>query len=93
MSGRRVCEQCGASYHIEYKPTTKPDVCDVCGGKTVQRADDAPETVLSRLEVYEEKTAPLKDYYWESGKLVTVEGQDSVADTTKLVFEALGIAE
>ena len=91
MSGRRVCENCGASYHIEYKPTTKPGVCDICGGKTVQRADDAPETVLSRLEVYEEKTAPLKDYYWETGKLVTVEGQEEVADTTKLVFEALGI--
>ena len=91
MSGRRVCEKCGASYHIEYKPTTKRDICDVCGGKTVQRADDAPETVLSRLEVYEEKTAPLKDYYWETGKLVSVEGQEEVADTTKLVFEALGI--
>ena len=57
----------------------------------MQRADDAPETVLSRLEVYEEKTAPLKDYYWETGKLVTVEGQEEVADTTKLVFDALGI--
>lgn len=91
MSGRRVCEKCGASYHIEYKPTTKPGICDVCGGKAVQRADDAPETVLSRLEVYEEKTAPLKDYYWETGKLVTVEGQEKVEDTTKLVFEALGI--
>ena len=93
MSGRRVCEQCGASYHIEYKPTTKPGICDVCGGKAVQRADDAPETVLSRLDVYEEKTAPLKDYYWETGKLVTVEGQEEVADTTKLVFEALGIQD
>ena len=91
MSGRRVCEKCGASYHIEYKPTTKPGICDVCGGKAVQRADDAPETVLSRLEVYEEKTAPLKDYYWETGKLVTVDGQEEVADTTKLVFDALGI--
>jgi adenylate kinase len=93
MSGRRVCEKCGASYHIEYKPTTKPGICDVCGGKAVQRADDAPETVLSRLDVYEEKTAPLKDYYWETGKLVTVEGQEEVADTTKLVFEALGIQD
>ena len=49
MSGRRVCEACGASYHIEYKPTAVEDVCDKCGAKTVQRADDAPETVLSRL--------------------------------------------
>ena len=91
MSGRRVCESCGASYHIEYKPTTVEGICDKCGGKTVQRADDAPETVLSRLKVYQEKTAPLKDYYAKVGKLVTVEGQEEVADTTKLVFKALGV--
>jgi len=93
MSGRRVCESCGASYHIEYKPTTVEGVCDKCGGKTVQRADDAPETVLSRLQVYQEKTAPLKAYYAKTGKLVTVTGQEEVADTTKLVFDALGITE
>ncbi len=91
MSGRRVCEKCGASYHIEYKPTKQEGICDLCGGNAVQRADDAPETVLSRLEVYAEKTAPLKDYYSKTGKLVTVEGQNEVAETTKLVFDALGI--
>ncbi len=91
MSGRRVCEACGASYHIEYKPTQVEGVCDKCGAKTVQRADDAPETVLSRLEVYREKTAPLKAFYDKTGKLLTVEGQEEVADTTKLVFEALGV--
>lgn len=91
MSGRRVCEACGASYHIEFNPTKAEGVCDKCGGKTVQRKDDAPETVLSRLNVYQEKTAPLKAYYEKTGKLVTVEGQDEVADTTKLVFTALGI--
>ena len=93
MSGRRVCEACGASYHVEYKPTAAEGVCDKCGGKTVQRADDAPETVLSRLQVYQEKTAPLKAYYAKTGKLLTVEGQEEVADTTKLVFEALGIKD
>ena len=93
MSGRRVCEACGASYHVEYKPTKAEGVCDACGGKTVQRKDDAPETVLERLAVYAEKTAPLKGYYEKTGKLVTVTGQEEVADTTKLVFETLGIAE
>ena len=93
MSGRRVCEKCGASYHIEYKPTKAEGKCDSCGGNVVQRKDDAPETVLSRLAVYAEKTAPLKDYYEKTGKLVTVEGQEEVADTTKLVFEALGITD
>lgn len=91
MSGRRVCEGCGASYHVEYKPTAVKGVCDACGGKTVQRKDDAPETVLERLSVYEEKTAPLKGYYEKTGKLVTVTGQEEVADTRKLVFETLGI--
>ena len=91
MSGRRVCEKCGASYHVEYKPTKVEGICDKCGGKAVQRADDAPETVLSRLQVYQEKTAPLKEYYAKTGKLLTVEGQEEVADTTKLVFAALGI--
>ncbi len=91
MSGRRVCESCGASYHIDYKPTKVEGICDKCGGKAVQRADDAPETVLSRLAVYKEKTEPLKDYYSKTGKLVTVEGQEEVADTTKLVFKALGV--
>ena len=93
MSGRRVCEKCGASYHIEYKPTKAEGICDSCGGNVVQRKDDAPETVLSRFSVYQEKTAPLKDYYEKTGKLVTVEGQEEVADTTKLVFAALGITE
>ncbi len=91
MSGRRVCENCGASYHIVHNPTKVEGVCDKCGGKTVQRADDAPETVLSRLAVYKEKTAPLKSYYEQKGKLRTVKGQDGVAETTALVFEALGI--
>ena len=91
MSGRRVCESCGASFHIEYKRTKVEGICDKCGGNTVQRADDAPETVLSRLAVYHEKTAPLKDYYANTGKLISVEGQEEVADTTKLVFEALGV--
>ena len=93
MSGRRVCESCGASYHVEYKPTKVEGICDKCSGKAVQRADDAPETVLSRLQVYQEKTAPLKEYYAKTGKLRTVEGQEEVADTTKMVFAALGIKD
>ena len=89
LSGRRVCEGCGASYHIEYNPSKVDGICDKCGAKTVIRKDDQPETVLERLAVYHEKTAPLKDYYANQGKLVTVEGQEEVADTTKLVFAAL----
>ena len=89
LSGRRVCEDCGNSYHTEYKPTKVEGICDKCGGKTVQRKDDAPETVLSRLETYHKQTAPLKDYYAAKGLLKTVEGQQTVEETSALVLEAL----
>ncbi len=91
MSGRRVCLKCGATYHLEYKKSKVEGVCDFCSDALVQRKDDAPETVLERLKIYHEQTEPLKDYYAKSGKLVTVEGQELVSDTTKLVFEALEI--
>ncbi len=89
MSGRRVCEKCGASYHTEFKKPDKEGVCNVCEGKLVTRKDDESETVKNRLNVYHEQTEPLKDYYKNCGKLITVEGQDEVKDTTRLVLEAL----
>lgn len=89
LSGRRVCEKCGATYHIEYNPTKTEGICDKCGANVIIRKDDQPETVLERLAVYHEKTAPLKDYYQKQGKLVTVKGQEEVADTYKLTLEAV----
>lgn len=89
LGGRRVCLKCGATYHLEYKKPKKEGICDVCGDELVQRKDDKPETVIDRLNVYHEQTEPLKDYYAKTGKLVIVEGQEEVADTTALVFKAL----
>ena len=89
MSGRRVCEKCGASYHTEFKKPEVEGVCNLCGGKLVIRKDDEPETVKNRLNVYHEQTEPLKDFYKSCGKLITVEGQDKVEDTTRLVLDAL----
>lgn len=89
MSGRRVCENCGASYHLLYKKPEQEGVCGKCGGTLVQRKDDHPDTVLARLKVYHEETEPLKDYYQKQGKLFTVEGQEEVADTTKLTLAAV----
>lgn len=89
LSGRRVCEKCGSSYHVLYKPTKVEGVCDRCGGKTVQRKDDHPDTVKERLRVYHEQTEPLIDYYTKAGKLVVVEGQEEVADTTALTLKAV----
>ena len=82
-------EKCGASYHTEFKKPAKEGVCNVCEGKLVTRKDDESETVKNRLNVYHEQTEPLKDYYKNCGKLITVEGQDEVKDTTRLVLEAL----
>ncbi len=89
MSGRRVCEKCGASYHTEYKKPDVEGVCNICGGSLVIRKDDEPETVKNRLNVYHEQTEPLKDFYKSCGKLIEVQGQDEVKDTTRLVLEAL----
>lgn len=89
MSGRRVCSKCANSYHLEYKKPKVDGVCDACGGELIQRKDDAPETVQARLAEYHEMTEPLKDFYKKLGKLVIVEGQEEVADTTALVFAAL----
>lgn len=89
MSGRRVCAKCANSYHMEYKKPKQEGICDACGGELIQRKDDAPETVLARLVEYHEMTEPLKGFYENLGKLKVVEGQEEVADTTKLVFAAL----
>ena len=89
MSGRRVCSKCANSYHLLYKKPKTEGVCDACGGELIQRKDDAPETVQARLKEYHEMTEPLKDFYKKLGKLVIVEGQEEVTDTTALVFKAL----
>ncbi len=89
LSGRRVCEGCGASYHVDFKPTKTEGKCDKCGGNVVQRKDDHPDTVIERLKVYHEQTAPLKDFYAGRGILETVEGQEDVAETSKLTLKAV----
>ncbi len=89
LSGRRVCEKCGASYHIDYKPSEQEGICNKCGGNTVQRKDDHPDTIKERLSVYHDQTEPLKGYYEKTGKLTIVEGQEEVKDTTALTLKAL----
>lgn len=89
MSGRRTCPTCGATYHVLYKPSSKGELCDKCGAGLVTRADDEEEVVRGRLAVYEEKTAPLKNYYAQQNKLRLVEGQEELADTTARMEKAL----
>ena len=89
MSGRRVCEKCGASYHLEYKLPAVEGVCDKCAGALVQRKDDHPDTVKARLEIYHQETEPLKNYYEQQGKLTIVEGQATIEQTTALILKAV----
>ncbi len=84
MAGRRVCKKCGATFHTEFKPSPKGEMCP-CGEPLTRRADDDPEVVKSRLETYHSVTEPLKDYYASKGMLKIVEGQDKLEDTTALV--------
>ena len=89
MSGRRVCEKCGASYHIINKKSKVEGVCDLCGGKTVIRKDDQPATVLDRLKAYHEQPEPLVAFYRERGKLAVIPFCPSIEETTAEVMKAL----
>ena len=89
LSGRRVCKTCSASYHTLYKPSQDGETCDKCGEALSIRKDDAPEVVKSRLVVYHDQTEPLKEFYGKKGVLTLVEGQEEVADTTKLTLKAI----
>lgn len=74
LTGRRVCRECGASYHTKNKPPKEENKCDNCGGEVYQRKDDGIDVISTRLETYEENTAPLVDYYKGSGKFVEIDG-------------------
>ena len=90
MSGRRVCEHCGASYHLVAVPPKQEGICDKCGGKLIQRKDDAPETVKARLEVYHKETEPLMAFYAQRGLLRSVENQPTVEETSQAILHVLG---
>lgn len=89
MSGRRVCPDCGMSFHVESKKPATDGICDKCGAELIIRRDDEPSVVLDRLRVYHEQTEPLIDYYTRQGKVRVVEGQDDVSHTRALTLKAL----
>jgi adenylate kinase len=80
ISGRRVCVKAGHNYHVDFDPPKTPDVCDQDGSRLIQRDDDQPDVVRNRLVVYNEKTAPLIDYYDSRGLLRRIDGTRSPAD-------------
>lgn len=91
MAGRRVCKDCGATYHLVTIPPKVPGICDACGGELITRKDDAPETVKDRLAIYHRDTEPLKEFYAGRGKLKSVDSQGSIEGDTKAVLQALGL--
>ena len=90
MTGRRVCSNCGASYHIVANPSKVEGKCDLCGGELMIRKDDAPETVRRRLAVYHEQTEVLKDFYAKLGKLRVVEGNQTIEGVNEDILVAIG---
>ena len=89
MTGRRVCGNCGASYHIEANPSKVEGKCDLCGSELVVRKDDAPETVRRRLVVYHEQTEVLKDFYGKLGKLRLIEGNQTIEGANEDILAAI----
>ena len=90
ITGRRVCSECGAIYHIEGHPTKVEGVCDVCGGAVVQRKDDTIEQLKVRMEEYENSTKPVIDYYGEKGLVHTIDASRNREIVFAEVQEALG---
>ncbi len=83
VTGRRICKNCGATYHVTFNPPEEEGVCDVCGGELYQRPDDNEETVRNRIRVYREQTAPLIAYYNEKGVLEEIHGDQSIDEVTE----------
>ena len=90
ITGRRVCEKCGASYHIKAAKPKVDGICDMCGGKLFQRKDDEEETIKNRLKVYYQKTKPVLDYYVEQGLVRNVSGVGDIEDIFNNIKESLG---
>ena len=89
MTGRRVCAKCGASYHVAANPPKVTGVCDSCGGELIVRKDDKPETVRHRLEVYHASTEVLKEFYGKLGRLVSVNGNQSIEGANQDILKAI----
>lgn len=90
LTGRRVCKKCGASYHVVNIPPKQEGICDTCGGELIQRPDDTAETVKNRIDVYNEQTMPLVDYYEKAGNIVHIDGAKGLEGTFADIVRALG---
>ncbi|HHV38238.1 MAG TPA: adenylate kinase [Tepidimicrobium sp.] len=87
--GRRVCRDCGATYHVEFSPPKEEGICDTCNGELFQREDDKVETVEQRIKVYNEQTEPLIDYYTRKGLILNVDGSKSIDEIFEKISQSL----
>lgn len=90
LIGRRVCRNCGATYHVINMPPEKEGICDICGGELYQRSDDTAATVENRLEVYSTRTAPLVEYYEATGRLAHIDGSTGLENVFSDIVKVLG---
>ena len=90
LTGRRVCKTCGASFHVVNIPPKKEGICDVCGAELVQRADDNEETAANRIEVYNNETKPLVDYYEKAGNIAHIDGTIGLENVFNAIVEVVG---
>lgn len=90
MTGRRVCNSCGASYHVKFNPSKIEGKCDACGSELIQRKDDSEETVKERLDVYSKQTQPLVQYYNGKKVLCTVDGTREIKEVFENISDILG---
>lgn len=89
LTGRRICEVCGTTYHLVFNPPKVEGVCDLDGGKLYQREDDNPETVANRLSVNVKQTKPLLDFYENQGVLKNIDGSRQIDNVTEDVIQIL----
>jgi adenylate kinase len=89
LTGRRVCEECGATYHVDFNPPEEEGVCDECGGDLYQREDDSEETARERIRVYDENTQPVVEFYDDEGRLVRIDGEQTPDEVWNDVEDAI----
>jgi adenylate kinase len=90
LTGRRICQACGTTFHMLYSPPQNEGKCDNCGGSLIRRADDDEETISKRLETYHRQTEPLIEHYERKGKLIRINGEGSIGDTSRELLKVLG---
>jgi len=92
LSGRRSCPTCQTVYHVDHDQPKLEGRCDKCGGALVQRVDDKPETVESRLKVFDQQTSPLVEYYQKRGLLRRVDSTGDINEVYRRLLKVLGLA-